>query len=112
MARPVLGVIFAVLVAVAVGVGLSVSFISGGGPGPGEEIATPAEPFRAFPNQTGYPDSVLWEGYRYARVNPQVLGYIPCFCGCVHHGDTSNFGCYVDEIRPDGSVRYDPHASG
>jgi hypothetical protein len=93
--------------------------VGGGRPGAPEEMGSPVaspvaaeEAFRAFPNRTGYPDSAVWEAYRYAAANPEVLGYIPCFCGCNHHGDTSNLECYIDERKPDGSVRYDPHAAG
>jgi len=104
---------------VAVGAALAFLLVRGGGPAAPEEAAAPlasptpaGEASLAFPNLTSFSDAQVWEAYRYARANPEVLKYIPCFCGCNHHGDTSNLECYIDEMRPDGSVRYDPHAAG
>ena len=45
--------------------------------------------------------------YRYAATNHDVLQYIPCFCGCVDGGHTSNFDCYVRTVYPDGGIRLD-----
>jgi hypothetical protein len=50
--------------------------------------------------------------YRYALENPQLLTYIPCTCGCGSIGHLSNYNCYVQGIGPDGSVRFDSHATG
>ena len=45
--------------------------------------------------------------YRYAVANRETLRYIPCFCGCVNGGHTSNLDCYVREAYPEGRVRLD-----
>jgi uncharacterized protein with PCYCGC motif len=50
--------------------------------------------------------------YAYALANPDVLTYIPCTCGCGSMGHLSNYNCYVREVAPDGSVTFDPHATG
>lgn len=50
--------------------------------------------------------------YRFAVANPDVLRYIPCYCGCVNQGHTSNHDCYVQETRSDGSVVLDPMSFG
>ena len=50
--------------------------------------------------------------YRYATVNHDVLQYIPCFCGCVDGGHSSNFDCYVRAVYPDGRVRLDTMSFG
>lgn len=50
--------------------------------------------------------------YRYATVNHDVLQHIPCFCGCVDGGHTSNFDRYVREVYPDGRVRLDTMSFG
>ena len=50
--------------------------------------------------------------YRYAARNRAVLQYIPCFCGCVNGGHTSNFDCYVREVYPDGRIRLDTMSFG
>ncbi len=50
--------------------------------------------------------------YRYAAANHAVLQYIPCFCGCVNAGHTSNFDCYVREVYADGRIRLDTMSFG
>jgi hypothetical protein len=40
--------------------------------------------------------------------HPEILQYMPCFCGCVDEGHGSNKDCYIDELRPDGSVLLEP----
>lgn len=50
--------------------------------------------------------------YRYAVANHDTLQYIPCFCGCVEGGHTSNFDCYVREVYGDGRIRLDTMSFG
>lgn len=50
--------------------------------------------------------------YRYAAANRATLQYMPCFCGCVEGGHTSNFDCYVREVYPDGRIRLDTMSFG
>ena len=52
------------------------------------------------------------EAYQYALANPQVLQYMPCYCGCVQDGHASNRDCYIREFRSDGSVLLDPMSFG
>ena len=47
------------------------------------------------------------ETYRYAVVHKDELVWMPCFCGCVDTGHTSNYSCFVQEERDDGSVLLD-----
>ena len=61
--------------------------------------------FRQLPAETQ-------ELYRFAAANHDVLQYIPCFCGCVNGGHTSNFDCYVREVYPDGRIRLDTMSFG
>ena len=63
------------------------------------------EEFRQLPSATQ-------DLYRYAVANHDVLQYIPCFCGCVNVGHTSNFDCYVREAYPDGRIRLDTMSFG
>jgi hypothetical protein len=52
------------------------------------------------------------EAYRFAIANPDVLKYIPCYCGCGGMGHDSNLNCYVAAFHPDGSVaQFDNHAA-
>lgn len=52
------------------------------------------------------------EAYEYAVMNPLVLEFQPCYCGCGAMGHTSNQDCFVKEIQPDGEVVFDNHAAG
>ena len=61
--------------------------------------------FRQLPAETQ-------ELYCFAAVHHDVLQYIPCFCGCVNGGHTSNFDCYVREVYPDGRIRLDTMSFG
>jgi hypothetical protein len=54
----------------------------------------------------------IQEAYRFALANPEVLKHIPCYCGCVVVGHTSNYDCYVAEENSDGSVIFDNHGFG
>jgi hypothetical protein len=57
------------------------------------------------------PPSVV-EAYQFAISNPDDLKNVPCYCGCKAMGHTSNYDCYIDEIKPSGEVIYDGHALG
>ncbi len=57
------------------------------------------------------PESVQ-ETYRFAVANQDLIKWMPCFCGCVDMGHTSNASCYVAETRGDGSVLLDPMSFG
>lgn len=63
------------------------------------------EPVRALPPSTQ-------AAYRYAVANAAVLRYMPCFCGCVNGGHTSNYDCYVREEQAGGRIRLDTHGFG
>ena len=52
------------------------------------------------------------EAYRYAVDHRGELRYIPCYCGCGDIDHVSNWDCFVDELRPDGSVLLSDHGFG
>lgn len=52
------------------------------------------------------------ETYRYVLANKQDIQWMPCFCGCVDQGHDSNWHCYVDEERDDGTFLLDPMSFG
>jgi hypothetical protein len=49
--------------------------------------------------------------YRFAVDRPDVLRYMPCFCGCARFGHRDNRHCYVKADHPDGTVTYTSHAA-
>ena len=64
-----------------------------------------------------WPDYVLNGGpevkrlYEFQVTHGELMRYMPCFCGCGGNaGHRSNRDCYVREVKPDGSVVFDPMA--
>lgn len=55
---------------------------------------------------------IVQQSYQFAVANPDVLGQIPCYCGCGAMGHTSNYACYVAGQDQDGTIQYDNHALG
>ena len=52
------------------------------------------------------------EAYRYAIDRPDVLQWMPCFCGCVNDGHESNVDCFVRTRLAEGRVVLDAHGFG
>ncbi len=52
------------------------------------------------------------EAYQFAVANPDALKNVPCYCGCGAMGHTSNYSCYINEVKPDGTLLFDEHALG
>jgi hypothetical protein len=50
---------------------------------------------------TTYSDSPkVLEAYQFAVEHPEVLNYMPCYCGCYEEdGHTSNTNCFVDHVE-------------
>lgn len=63
------------------------------------------------PNMQAAPVPVR-TAYQFAAANPQVSMNVPCYCGCVGIGHTSNFRCYVSRVDAGGIFVYDAHALG
>jgi hypothetical protein len=48
--------------------------------------------------------------YRFAAEHPEVLGYVPCFCGCERGGHKGNDDCFVKARNAQGDVtEWEPH---
>tara|TARA_B100000029_G_scaffold443908_1_gene463291 strand:- start:2064 stop:2705 length:642 start_codon:yes stop_codon:yes gene_type:complete len=53
---------------------------------------------------------VVRDAYIFAAQRPDILEYVPCFCGCETAGHTRNADCFVASRNDDGSVReWDTH---
>jgi hypothetical protein len=52
------------------------------------------------------------EAYQFAVANPEILGEIPCYCGCAPVGHTSNYACYISSVDEDGTITFDSHSLG
>lgn len=61
----------------------------------------------AFPVSVQTAAPAVRELYEFAARRPDVLHYVPCFCGCRSAGHRSAYDCFIDEVRPDGVVDID-----
>jgi Protein of unknown function with PCYCGC motif len=58
-------------------------------------------------------DADTAEAYAYAATAPQILEWIPCYCGCVGMGHRSNLDCYFKPTMSGlNDIRFEEHASG
>ena len=55
------------------------------------------------------PPDVIRAVYTFAARHPEVLHYVPCFCGCQHSGHNNNDDCFIRGREPDGRPIWDEH---
>jgi hypothetical protein len=76
--------------------------------GPHKQAMLPPLPFSGFP--PARPVEVTTAAYKFAGEHPEVLGYVPCYCGCERSGHRGNDDCFVAAREPNGDVRdWEPH---
>jgi hypothetical protein len=56
-------------------------------------------------------DRATEEAYAYALYHPQVIQWMPCYCGCVGMGHRSNLDCYLKPDLMGGKTVFEEHAS-
>jgi hypothetical protein len=69
-------------------------------------------PMSELPPEMQSAPAAVRTAYQFAAANPQVSMNVPCYCGCVSIGHTSNFRCYVSRVDAGGIFVYDAHALG
>ncbi len=77
--------------------------------------AAPAGPLPPIPYEQylARPMAVVQSAYEFAARHPEVLQYVPCYCGCETRGHGGNHDCFVKRRSADGRVlEWDPHGSG
>jgi len=53
-----------------------------------------------------------WQGaYAYALARPDVLQWLPCYCGCGGMGHRSNLDCFFQRREVKGTYLYEEHGS-
>ena len=89
--------------------------------GPAPAVAAPApdpqpaavlgpHPQKDFPplQLPAYPLSrspeMITAAYRFAAEHPEILTYVPCFCGCERGGHRGNEDCFVQKRGANGDV--------
>jgi len=59
------------------------------------------------------PVEVVRATYEFAARHPEVLSYVPCFCGCERGGHKGNHDCFVSSRDASGRVTgWEAHALG
>jgi hypothetical protein len=79
-------------------------------------VALAAHPQKDYPplEFPGYPlgrsPEVIKAAYMFAAEHPEVLTYVPCFCGCERSGHRGNEDCFVKSRAANGDVsQWEPH---
>lgn len=59
------------------------------------------------------PMAVVHQVYEFAARHPEVLQYVPCYCGCERAGHNGNHDCFVKSRAANGRVtEFDAHGIG
>jgi uncharacterized protein with PCYCGC motif len=76
--------------------------------GPHKQDRLPPLPFDPVP--PARPADVVRAAYTFAAEHPEVLGYVPCYCGCERSGHRGNDDCFVAARNANGDVtEWEPH---
>jgi len=67
----------------------------------------PPLPVTNFP--AARPPEIVRAVYEFAARRPDVLRYVPCFCGCERNGHVHNEHCFVSGRDANGKPRWDSH---
>jgi hypothetical protein len=76
--------------------------------GPHPQSNLPPLPFQAYAPPR--PPEVVRADYIFAAEHPEILSYVPCFCGCERAGHRGNEDCFVARRDDRGDVtEWEPH---
>jgi hypothetical protein len=76
--------------------------------GPHEQASYPPLPTQPFAPPR--PPDVVRSAYMFAAEHPEILSYVPCFCGCERAGHKGNEDCFVAARDSKGDVTaWEPH---
>jgi hypothetical protein len=71
--------------------------------------AGPLPPLPAMDFPPPRPLEVMRAVFTFAARHPEVLHYVPCFCGCQQQGHKDNDDCFIAGREPNGRPRWEPH---
>jgi hypothetical protein len=75
--------------------------------GPHKQDRLPPLPFDPRPAR---PPDVVRASYTFAAEHPEILAYVPCYCGCERQGHRGNDDCFVQARNEKGDVtQWEPH---
>jgi len=76
--------------------------------GPHRQAMLPPLPWGPAP--PARPPEIVRSVYKFAAEHPEVLGYVPCYCGCERSGHRGNEDCFVTARDNNGDVtEWEPH---
>lgn len=76
--------------------------------GPHKQADLPPIPFRGYAPPRS--PEVITAAYQFAAEHPEILSYVPCFCGCENAGHSGNADCFVKSRAVNGDViEWDEH---
>lgn len=70
--------------------------------GPHKQASLPPIPFRGY--EAPRAPEVVRAAFEFAAEHPEVLSYVPCFCGCEQGGHRGNHDCFVKSRAANGDV--------
>jgi hypothetical protein len=70
--------------------------------GPHKQAKLPPIPFQSYAPPR--PAPVVTAAFEFAAEHPEVLSYVPCFCGCQRQGHRGNEDCFVRSRAANGDV--------
>jgi hypothetical protein len=91
--------------------GLALVLVTGSGPGsPGDGGDSAAE--SALPLYVTASDDQVSLAYQFALDRPDVMLWMPCYCGCGgHSGHRNARDCFVKAESSSGNIQFDEHGS-
>ena len=73
----------------------------------------PLPPLPSVDYTPARPMPVVQQVYEFAARHPEVLQYVPCYCGCQRVGHQGNHDCFVKSRAANGRVlQWDAHGIG
>ncbi|MBI2846850.1 MAG: hypothetical protein HYX82_03115 [Chloroflexi bacterium] len=65
----------------------------------------------SLPSYVLYSPAQVQEAYKFAAERPDVLQYMPCYCGCGQHsGHMNNWNCFIQSMPEGKPIVWDNHA--
>lgn len=78
---------------------------------PGADPAAIETAWSARPDYVRQAGDRVQEAYHYALERPDVIQWMPCYCGCASMDHRSNFDCFLRARMSAGAVAFEEHAS-
>jgi hypothetical protein len=72
----------------------------------------PLPPLPQVPYALPRPPEVVQAVYTFAARHPEVLHYVPCFCGCQRSGHNDNDDCFIKGRDAKGRPEWEAHGMG